>query len=80
MAIIFALAKMPNLGDVNSIIVNNGKLLPKEAIIPQSFAKPFILTLFFGQLINTFYQYIGSQDVVQRYKSNKSFKEVKKGL
>ncbi|UWD35298.1 sodium:solute symporter [Mycoplasma cottewii] len=80
LAIIFALAKMPNLGDVNSIIVNNGKLLPKEAIIPQSFAKPFILTLFFGQLINTFYQYIGSQDVVQRYKSNKSFKEVKKGL
>lgn len=31
-------------------------------------------------MINTFYQYIGSQDVVQRYQSNQSFKQVKKGL
>ncbi|EXU60541.1 sodium:solute symporter [Mycoplasma mycoides] len=80
LAIIFALIKMPNLNEVNSIVINNHKLLAKESIIPQSWAKPWILILFFGQLINTFYQYIGSQDVVQRYQSNQSFKQVKKGL
>ncbi|QVK02483.1 sodium:solute symporter [Mycoplasma mycoides] len=80
LAIIFALIKMPNLNEVNSIVINNHKLLAKESIIPQSWAKPWILVLFFGQLINTFYQYIGSQDVVQRYQSNQSFKQVKKGL
>ncbi|WFQ90113.1 sodium:solute symporter [Mycoplasma feriruminatoris] len=80
LAIIFALIKMPNLAEVNSKVINNHKLLAKESIIPQSWAKPWILILFFGQLINTFYQYIGSQDVVQRYQSNQSFKQVKKGL
>ncbi|ACU78552.1 sodium:solute symporter family [synthetic Mycoplasma mycoides JCVI-syn1.0] len=80
LAIIFALIKMPNLNEVNSIVINNHKLLAKESIIPQYWAKPWILILFFGQLINTFYQYIGSQDVVQRYQSNQSFKQVKKGL
>ncbi|KEZ19085.1 sodium:solute symporter [Mycoplasma capricolum subsp. capricolum] len=80
LAIIFALVKIENLSEVNNIVINNHKLLEKESIIPQNWAKPWILVLFFGQLINTFYQYIGSQDVVQRYQSNQSFKQVKKGL
>ncbi len=36
--------------------------------------------IFLGQLINTSYQYVGSQDVVQRYQTSKSSNEVNKGI
>lgn len=40
LAIIFALVKIENLSEVNNIVINNHKLLEKESIIPQNWAKP----------------------------------------
>ncbi|ALX70963.1 sodium:solute symporter [Spiroplasma turonicum] len=80
LAIIFALAKMPDIGGINGSIQDNDKILSLKSALPNGWANDWILILFFGQIINTFYQYVGSQDVIQRYQSNQSFKQTKKGL
>jgi SSS family solute:Na+ symporter len=80
-AIIFALVKIDGgLDHINSIAIDNDKILTLKDLIPSGWAQDFIIILFIGQFINTLYQYIGSQDVIQRYQSNKSLKQTKKGL
>ena len=75
----FGFAAIPEGVNGFDVLVADGKVFPKENF---SF-DPKITTvwwLFLGGFFGSIYQYIGSQDVVQRYSSTKNLHEAKKTL
>jgi solute:Na+ symporter, SSS family len=64
---------------VVNVTIEQGKFLTSSTV-GFSFWKETLLTCFICGLFNNMYQYIGSQDVVQRYNSTKSTAETNKSL
>lgn len=60
-------------------VVDNGKLLTSSNF-GLSFFKATIVGIFIGGIFSSLYQYIGSQDVVQRYNTTKNIAETNKAL
>ncbi len=58
---------------------DQGKIFTKEDF-SFSLVKDTVPLVFIGAIFNNLYQYIGSQDVVQRYQSTASIEETKKSL
>ncbi len=60
-------------------LVDHGKVFPRENFSFDASATT-VWWLFIGGFFGSIYQYIGSQDMVQRYSSTKDLKEAKKTL
>ncbi|MGX6591119.1 sodium:solute symporter [Cetobacterium ceti] len=67
------------LSHVVNTIVSEDKFLPIKSM-KWSWIDASIPSVFIGTIFSSLYQYIGSQDVVQRYNSSKNEKELKKSL
>ncbi len=77
--IIFLIAKIHNPGHEIYHAVASGKLLTKNNF-ELSLFHATIIGIFIGGIFNSLYQYIGSQDVVQRYNATKDIKETNKAI
>ncbi|WP_108649052.1 sodium:solute symporter [Dongshaea marina] len=67
------------IGETVKIAVEHNKLL-NSSEIPWSFVKLTIPVMLIGSLFQNLYQYIGSQDVVQRYGTTSSMSDTKRSL
>ncbi len=78
--ILFAFNLMDwQVGSVISAAADQGKFLTKSDF-SFSLVADTVPLVFIGAIFTNLYQYIGSQDVVQRYQSTASIEEVKKSL
>ncbi len=72
-------ATIGGFGEIMSQANNAGKIFSKDSFTTK-IAVAGIPLIFIGQLFNNVYQYVGSQDVAQRYNGSKKVSEVNKAL
>ena len=78
--VIFLLLKISNVGtETYQAIMHKGKLLTTDNF-NLSLLHPTIVGIFICGIFNSLYQYIGSQDVVQRYNTTSNIKETSKAI
>ena len=67
------------IGNAFEVLVADKKTLPKEVFQP-SLANGTFWAVFIGGIVNSIYQYIGSQDTVQRYTTSPDEKTFRKSI
>ncbi|NQZ29266.1 MAG: sodium:solute symporter [Mycoplasmatales bacterium] len=79
-SIAFAIhATVGNFGSIMTEANQAGKIFSKDSLVTK-ISIAGVPLIFMGQLFNNVYQYVGSQDVVQRYNGSKKVSEVNKAL
>ena len=73
------LASGDGLGHAFSLLANDGKIISPD-FFTLDLAKSSIWTIIIGGFFISIYSYVGSQDIVQRYATNKNEHEAKKSL
>lgn len=78
--IIIGFASSPNgVAGGFQLLAKDGKIISPD-FFSLDLAKTSIWAMILGGFVNSIYQYIGSQDIVQRYATNKNETEAKKSL
>ncbi|MGL4982827.1 MAG: sodium:solute symporter [Treponemataceae bacterium] len=79
LVIFFGFGSVPEGQNAFAILQNDGKILP-EGALNLDFTTTTLWVVLIGGYMNSMYNYIGSQDVVQRYTTVKNLKEAQKSL
>ena len=73
------LASHDGLGHAFNLLATDGKIISPD-FFTLDLAKSSIWTIIVGGFVSSIYAYVGSQDIVQRYATNKNEEEAKKSL